>query len=120
MKKIIGITTTVMMLLATVFIINAYAQDKFLAYEEDNDKSEKQTEVQKQTFQGPRFVDADGDGVCDNNRKGKRGRRHNGQGGQGGQGKNFVDKDGDGVCDNYNNSRGNRGRGRGNGTGRGR
>lgn len=33
----------------------------------------------------PGFVDADGDGVCDNS----------------GSGMNFVDGDGDGVCDNF-------------------
>lgn len=38
------------------------------------------------------FVDADGDGVCDNHPKGR------GQGqGRGG----FVDADGDGICDNH-------------------
>jgi hypothetical protein len=43
----------------------------------------------------PNFVDADGDGVCDNNAtctgtgKGRR--------------VNFVDADGDGVCDNIGN-----------------
>lgn len=45
------------------------------------------------------FVDADGDGTCDNydpeNCPG------NGQG-NGGNGAGFVDTDGDGVCDNYN------------------
>lgn len=38
----------------------------------------------------PRFVDANGDGVCGNN-------YGYGCGGSG----NFVDEDGDGVCDNY-------------------
>ncbi|RZB28705.1 MAG: hypothetical protein AEth_01965 [Candidatus Argoarchaeum ethanivorans] len=41
----------------------------------------------------PEFVDADGDGVCDND-------RGRGRGGSGCGGMNFVDEDGDGVCDN--------------------
>ncbi|MCD6206467.1 MAG: hypothetical protein J7J06_00565 [Methanosarcinales archaeon] len=43
----------------------------------------------------PGFVDSDGDGVCDNNCG--RGRGGCGCGGNG----NFVDEDGDGVCDNF-------------------
>lgn len=39
---------------------------------------------------GRYFVDADGDGVCDNY-----------VAGQCGRGRYFVDEDGDGVCDNY-------------------
>ena len=39
----------------------------------------------------PGFVDEDGDGVCDN-----RGIR-----GFGGYARNFVDVDGDGICDNF-------------------
>ncbi len=39
----------------------------------------------------PGFVDADGDGLCDN-----RGTR-----GFGGDGRIFVDTDGDGICDNF-------------------
>lgn len=38
----------------------------------------------------PEFVDADGDGVCDN--QGSRGFR--------GDARNYVDEDGDGICDN--------------------
>ena len=38
----------------------------------------------------PEFVDADGDGVCDN--QGSRGFR--------GDARNYVDADGDGICDN--------------------
>ena len=41
---------------------------------------------------GANFVDADGDGVCDNYAEGGRGM---------GRGANFADADGDGVCDNY-------------------
>ena len=44
--------------------------------------------------QGLGFVDADGDGICDNYGTGA-GR------GAGGQGRGFVDADGDGICDNY-------------------
>ncbi len=43
------------------------------------------------------FVDADGDGVCDNKGTGqglKRGK------GLKGSGANFIDRDGDGICDN--------------------
>lgn len=47
------------------------------------------------------YVDADGDGVCDN--------RGSGQGAGQGQGANYVDADGDGVCDN----RGGAGQGQG-------
>lgn len=43
---------------------------------------------------GPNFVDADGDGICDN--CGVPHRRGMGAG----CGRNFVDADGDGVCDN--------------------
>ncbi len=47
----------------------------------------------------PRSVDADGDGVCDN--LGDCGRGRGGCGGCGGcGGTEFVDSDGDGVCDN--------------------
>lgn len=51
---------------------------------------------------GRYFVDADGDGICDNA----------GRGGAG-CGRYFIDADGDGVCDNYGNA--GQGRGRGNG-----
>ena len=59
------------------------------------------------------FVDADGDGICDN---------HIGAGwarGSGrGNGENFVDEDGDGICDNINTGSGlRRGFGRGMGIG---
>ena len=55
---------------------------------------------------GQNFVDADGDGVCDNLGTGR---------GQGGQGQNFVDADGDGVCDRYGMGQGRRGAGNGQG-----
>ncbi len=47
---------------------------------------------------GPRFEDADGDGVCDNYVPG--------QGCGLGRGAGFVDADGDGVCDNHVPGRG--------------
>ena len=47
----------------------------------------------------PGFVDADGDGVCDNLGGCGRGRGGRGCGGCGCGGMNFVDSDGDGVCD---------------------
>jgi hypothetical protein len=53
------------------------------------------------TCTGTNFVDADGDGVCDNAGTGA------------GAGTGFVDADGDGVCDNM-------GTGTGTGTGQGR
>lgn len=52
------------------------------------------------------FVDADGDGICDNR----------GTGTGGGNGAGYVDADGDGVCDNYGTGAGN---GYGNGSGAG-
>ena len=48
---------------------------------------------------GRNFVDADGDGMCDNYGTGR--------------GQYFVDADGDGVCDNYGTGRGAGGCGRG-------
>ncbi len=58
------------------------------------------------------FVDADGDGVCDNaprdgsgqqngRQAGQQTGRQMGQGAMQGQGRSFVDADGDGVCDNF-------------------
>ena len=55
------------------------------------------------------YVDADGDGVCDNYGKYGCGARKGT-----GRGVNFVDADGDGICDNYASGvRGCRGAGRG-------
>ncbi len=47
--------------------------------------------------QGACYVDADGDGVCDNYGSGAGCTQ---SGGCGGQGACYVDADGDGVCDN--------------------
>lgn len=53
----------------------------------------------------PNFVDEDGDGVCDNCAAGGQGRR--GPRAGYGSGANFVDEDGDGVCDNCGQGLGN-------------
>ncbi len=58
---------------------------------------------------GPGFVDADGDGICDN--------YGTGYCGGGGCGTGFVDEDGDGICDNAGQGCGGYGRGRGCGGG---
>mgnify|MGYP001414765592 CR=1 FL=1 len=42
---------------------------------------------------GPRFVDNNSDGICDN-------RTSSGSGQKNGNGQGFADEDGDGVCDN--------------------
>lgn len=56
------------------------------------------------TWQGRSFVDADGDGVCDNYSATSGTRPQDGTGRQNGNGNQsgsrFVDADGDGVCDN--------------------
>lgn len=57
--------------------------------------------------QGCNYVDENGDGICDNYAAGGRGRY-------------CIDADGDGICDNYLTGNGcGRGRGRGYGCGRG-
>jgi len=61
---------------------------------------------------GKGFIDADGDGVCDNYTPGRSG---NGTG-QGGAG--FIDADKDGVCDNFGSKSGKGGQGRRGGKGR--
>lgn len=78
---------------------------------------------------GQRFIDADGDGVCDNY-NGTQPGGGKGYGNGAGQGAGFVDADGDGICDNYGNrpadGTGNKygqnngqGQGQGNGAGQG-
>jgi hypothetical protein len=87
--------------------------------------------AQATTSVGPNFVDANGDGICDNYQTGtRRGRMGTARGGYGpgdgsgnrGVGPNFVDANGDGICDN-NQAGGRQGRagaaGGGNGAGRG-
>jgi len=58
------------------------------------------------TSRGRNFVDADGDGVCDYYVTGQGRGNGRGNGVQGGCGRNFVDTNGDGVCDNYASSQG--------------
>lgn len=66
--------------------------------------------AQATTSVGASFVDANGDGICDNYQTGtRRGRVGTARGGYGpgdgtgnrGVGANFVDANGDGICDNY-------------------
>lgn len=66
---------------------------------------------------GWNFVDADGDGVCDNRGSGNQRLRTPGCGL--GQGAGFVDADGDGVCDNWNGQGAGAQRGQGRGLGQG-
>ena len=66
---------------------------------------------------GWNFVDADGDGVCDNWGSGNQRLRTPGCGL--GQGAGFVDADGDGVCDNWNGQGAGVQRGQGRGLGQG-
>lgn len=58
---------------------------------------------------GPRFVDNNSDGICDN-------WTFSGNGQKNGNGQGFADEDGDGVCDNWTSS----GSGQKNGNGQGR
>ena len=66
---------------------------------------------------GWNFVDADGDGVCDNWGSGNQRLRTPGCGL--GQGAGFVDADNDGVCDNWNGQGAGVQRGQGRGLGQG-
>ena len=66
---------------------------------------------------GRNFVDADGDGACDNWSSGNQRLRTPGCGL--GQGAGFVDADGDGVCDNWNGQGAGVQRGQGRGLGQG-
>jgi hypothetical protein len=80
----------------------------------------------QQRLWGPRFVDANGDGICDLYGQGGRGMgRGQAAGGMGrgraaggGWGPAFVDANGDGICDNL--AQGGRGMGRGQAAGGGR
>ncbi len=74
------------------------------------------------TSQGTKFVDKDGDGLCDNfgtaNQCTAKGQ---GKGCQGaGCGKGFVDANKDGLCDNAANRQGGKGQGKGQGQGKGK
>lgn len=66
---------------------------------------------------GWNFVDADGDGVCDNWGSGNQRLRTPGCGL--GQGQGFIDADNDGVCDNWNGQCAGVQRGQGRGLGQG-
>ena len=66
---------------------------------------------------GWNFVDADGDGVCDNWGSGNQRLRTPGCGL--GQGQGFIDADNDGVCDNWNGQGTGVQRGQGRGLGQG-
>ena len=66
---------------------------------------------------GWNFVDADGDGVCDNWGSGNQRLRTPGCGL--GQGQGFIDADNDGVCDNWNGQGAGVQRGQGRGLGQG-
>ncbi len=54
------------------------------------------TEIAAKPMHGKHYVDADGNGVCDNY-----GSHGHGYVMHSGHGKGYVDADGDGVCDNY-------------------
>ncbi len=62
---------------------------------------------------GAAFVDADGDGICDNyvddNGDGINDNRPMNRGAHMGQGSGFVDANGDGICDHKGSGRGNGG-----------
>lgn len=121
----------------------AQAQDKNQIKPKNAAKAEMtegRSEKADQTQYGAGFVDADGDGICDNARKGQsaagqgkasgpKGRLTAGgaagsaRGGLGrgadGYGPGFVDADGDGVCDKRQRQGSGRGNRRGRGQGRG-
>lgn len=107
MKKLIGISLIAIIVLAFGFTNNASAQIK----------SNVKTENANYRIN---FVDANGDGICDNTGL----RSSNGKGNARVSGRNFVDTDGDGVCDNNgkNRQKVNKGNGskHGNGNGYGR
>ncbi|MDU5209327.1 MAG: hypothetical protein E6441_08675 [Clostridium sp.] len=71
-KTLIGILTTVMVL--SIGVTSAFAVS---------------------SRAGENFVDADGNGICDNYDEK-----------QNINGKNYIDEDNDGVCDNYNSDNG--------------
>jgi len=81
----------------------------------------QQQQPTQQRMWGPRFVDANGDGICDFYGQGGRGMGR-GRAAGGGWGPAFVDANGDGMCDNYPQGGVGYGRGRaaGGGSGRGR
>jgi len=92
-------TLVKMMIAAGIFVtVNLSAQ----SVTGTNEGVDKSTPVEKQQINngaGPKFVDLNGDGICDN--RNGRGFRH----------RNYVDTNNDGVCDNFE-GRGGRGNGR--------
>jgi hypothetical protein len=97
MKKYFGIMAAIMFM-ATLSFSSVYAQQNGKGKMNGNNVN-----------RGTRFIDANGDGICDNNASGKV------SAGMRNQGKvkpNFVDANGDGICDN--NATGTMGAGKGN------
>lgn len=95
MKKTIA---TFVMVCGLLFTQNILAQ----SVTRTNTSSDKKAQIEKtglSTQQGSRFIDNNGDGVCDN------------RNGRGNHGKNFIDSNNDGICDNLANRSG-RGNGR--------
>lgn len=78
-----------MSLLTVVILIGTFVLSESNAQPSGKGKMGNQSNLR-----GSKFIDANGDGVCDNVSTGK-GYRNNGKNKQ-----NFVDADGDGVCDN--------------------
>ncbi len=85
---------------------------------QNDEKAKADTQVEKiQNTRGGNFVDADGDGICDNFKEGQG--MGLGKGQKNGKGVNFVDEDGDGVCDHYKDGQGKNGKGLKQGKGKG-
>ncbi|MFZ3383593.1 MAG: hypothetical protein WA144_06675 [Candidatus Methanoperedens sp.] len=92
MRKSIYYGLSVLLILAVIGIVSAA----------ENDSTAVKTYAGP-AYPGPGFVDADGDGICDNmidengdginDQRGYRGAGHMGKGA------GFVDSDGDGICD---------------------
>ncbi|MFH1159598.1 MAG: hypothetical protein V1733_01445 [bacterium] len=84
MKKLILITG--MLTGMTFLTVNAFTQSAQTA-----DKTSKTQSEQTTTTTPGKFVDSNGDGICD----------HHQNKGKNSQCANFTDKNGDGTCDNY-------------------
>jgi hypothetical protein len=107
---------------AIIFIL--FIGLNFAVAQDNTTKKDKKAETSKTTSNSPTFVDADGDGVCDNhaNKKGCCNHKK--------KQANFIDTDGDGVCDkhadgkkgsghsNCNHGNGNHGHGKCDGSGK--
>lgn len=96
--------------------LGLFASDMAWAQAQPQRPTVQQPAAAQQRQWGPRFVDANGDGICDYYGQGGRGMGR-GRAAGGGWGSAFVDATGDGICDNYR--RGGAGYGRGWGRGRG-